>query len=152
MSENQGFGINELEVGQSAEIERRVDDELIEKFAEVSGDYNPLHMDEAFAAKTPFRGRIAHGALVASFVSCVLGNELPGPGAIFQSMKIRFQHPVRPGETVFTRATVAEIDVRSRQVKMVCECRVNGEIVMTADAEVMVRKRRKPANSDEQAG
>ena len=66
MSENQGFGINELEVGQSAEIERQVDDELIAKFAEVSGDFNPLHMDEEFAAKTPFRGRIAHGALVAS--------------------------------------------------------------------------------------
>lgn len=148
MSENQGFGINELEVGQSAEIERQVNDELITKFAEVSGDYNPLHMDEEFAAKTPFRGRIAHGALVASFVSCVLGNELPGPGAIFQSMKIRFQRPVRPGATVMTKATVAEIDVKSRLVKMECECRVDGELVMTADAEVMVRKRRKSGNSE----
>lgn len=148
MSENQGFGINELEVGQTAEIERQVDDDLIRKFAEVSGDFNPLHMDEAFAAKTPFRGRIAHGALVASFVSCVLGNELPGPGAIFQSMMIRFQKPVRPGDTVFARATVAQIDIRSRQVKMACECRVDGEIVMLADAEVMVRKRRKPNNDD----
>lgn len=148
MSENQGFGINELEVGQSAEIERQVDDNLIAKFAEVSGDFNPLHMDEAFAAKTPFRGRIAHGALVASFVSCVLGNELPGPGAIFQSMKIRFQKPVRPGDTVYTRATVAEIDIRSRLVKMACECRVNGDVVMEADAEVMVRKRRKSSDTD----
>lgn len=148
MSENQGFGINELEVGQTAQIERQVDDDLIRKFAEVSGDFNPLHMDEAFAAKTPFRGRIAHGALVASFVSCVLGNELPGPGAIFQSMMIRFQKPVRPGDTVFARATVAEIDIRSRLVKMQCECRVDGEVVMLADAEVMVRKRRKPNNDD----
>ena len=143
MSENQGFGINELEVGQSAEIKRRVDDDLIAKFAEVSGDFNPLHMDEAFASKTPFRGKIAHGALVASFVSCVLGNELPGPGAIFQSMQIRFQRPVRPGDTVITRAEVQEIDIRSRLVKMACECRVEGELVMQADAEVMVRKRRK---------
>lgn len=148
MSENQGFGINELEVGQSAEIERQVDVDLIRKFAEVSGDFNPLHMDEEFAAKTPFRGIIAHGALVASFVSCVLGNELPGPGAIFQSMQIRFKRPVRPGDTVFARATVAEIDIRSRLVKMNCECRVDGEVVMEADAEVMVRKRRKPNNAD----
>jgi len=147
MSENQGFGINELEVGQSAEIERRVDDDLIAKFAEVSGDFNPLHMDEAFARKTPFRGRIAHGALVASFVSCVLGNELPGPGAIFQSMKIRFQRSVRPGDTVITRATVESIDIRSRMVNMVCQCMVDGEVVMEADAEVMVRKRRKPSNN-----
>jgi 3-hydroxybutyryl-CoA dehydratase len=142
MDQSQGYGINELEVGQSAEIERLVDDEAVRKFAEVSGDFNPLHMDEAYAARSPFRGRIAHGALIASFISCVLGNHLPGPGAVFQGMTMRFERPVRIGDTVIARATVTEIDVKHRQVKLACVCEVGGEPVMEADATVMVRKRR----------
>lgn len=145
MSDNTGFGINELVVGQSAEISRFVDNELIGKFAEVSGDNNPLHTDDEYAARSPFRGQIAHGALVASFVSCVLGNELPGPGAVFQGMDIRFFKPVRPGDTVIARATVDSIDIKTRMVEMACVCTVNGETVMEADAHVMVRKRRKPS-------
>lgn len=142
MDQFQGYGINELEIGQTASIERRVDDAAVRKFAEVSGDFNPLHMDEAYAAKSPFRGRIAHGALIASFISCVLGNHLPGPGAVFQAMTMRFERPVRIGDTVTARATVTEIDIRHRQVKLACVCEVEGQAVMEADATVMVRKRR----------
>ncbi|WP_019959850.1 MaoC family dehydratase [Woodsholea maritima] len=143
MSDTQGFGLDELWVGQSAQIERLVDETTIEKFAEVSGDYNPLHMDEAYAAKSAFRGRIAHGALVASFVSCVLGSHLPGPGAVFAGMSMRFSKPVRIGDTVIARATIKDIDVTKRRVILECVCLVDDEIVMEADAEVMVRKRRK---------
>jgi 3-hydroxybutyryl-CoA dehydratase len=142
MDQSQGYGINELEIGQSAEIERLVDDEAVRKFAEVSGDFNPLHMDEDYAARSPFRGRIAHGALIASFISCVLGNHLPGPGAVFRGMTMRFERPVRIGDTVIARATVTEIDVKHRQVKLACVCEVEGQAVMEADATVMVRKRR----------
>ncbi|PWE16936.1 (R)-hydratase [Marinicauda salina] len=142
MSNPQGFGISELSVGQTASIERRVDEEIVRKFAEVSGDFNPIHMDADYAAKTPFRERIAHGALVASFISCVLGNHLPGPGAVFQGMTMRFLRPVHMGDTVTARATVTDVDVRARQVKLKCACEVDGEVCMEADAEVMVRKRR----------
>ena len=72
--------LEDLHIGRSAEIVRLVDDAAVRAFAEVSGDYNPLHLDEDYARRTPFRGRIAHGALIASFISGVLGNELPGPG------------------------------------------------------------------------
>lgn len=147
MDQLQGYGINELEVGQTAAIERRVDDEAVRKFAEVSGDFNPLHMDEDYAARSPFRGRIAHGALIASFISCVLGNHLPGPGAVFQGMSMRFERPVRIGDTVIARATVTEIDIKQRQVKLACVCEVEGQTVMEADATVMVRKRRAAAAS-----
>lgn len=145
MSEFQGFGLDELEVGQSAEIERLVDDAAVRKFAEVSGDFNPLHVDEDYARKTAFRGRIAHGALVASFISCVLGNHLPGPGAVFQGMSMRFVRPVRVGDTVIARAEVTEVDIKARRVKLACLCTVDGETAMEADAEVMVRKRRSRA-------
>ncbi|WP_375549767.1 MaoC family dehydratase [Oceanicaulis alexandrii] len=143
MSDFEGYGINELEVGQSAEITRLVDDNTVKQFAEVSGDFNPLHMDEAYAARSPFRGRIAHGALVASFISCVLGNHLPGPGAVFAGMTMRFERPVRIGDTVIARATVTEVDIKARRVKLACVCEVEGQTCMEADAEVIVRKRRK---------
>lgn len=143
MSDFEGFAITELEVGQSAEITRLVDENTVRQFAEVSGDFNPLHMDEAYAARSPFRGRIAHGALVASFISCVLGNHLPGPGAVFAGMTMRFERPVRIGDTVIARATVTEVDVKARRVKLACVCEVGGETCMEADAEVIVRKRRK---------
>ena len=143
MSDFEGFAITELEVGQSAEITRLVDENTVRQFAEVSGDFNPLHMDEAYASRSPFRGRIAHGALVASFISCVLGNHLPGPGAVFAGMTMRFERPVRIGDTVIARATVTEVDVKARRVKLACVCEVGGETCMEADAEVIVRKRRK---------
>lgn len=143
MSDFEGYGINELEVGQSAEITRLVDDNTVKQFAEVSGDFNPLHIDEAYAARSPFRGRIAHGALVASFISCVLGNHLPGPGAVFAGMTMRFERPVRIGDTVIARATVTEVDIKARRVKLACVCEVEGQTCMEADAEVIVRKRRK---------
>jgi 3-hydroxybutyryl-CoA dehydratase len=145
MTGGEGFGINELVIGQTAEISRLVDDETVRRFAEVSGDFNPLHMDEAYAARSPFRGRIAHGALVASFISCVLGNHLPGPGAVFAGMTMRFERPVRIGDTVVVRATVVEIDVKARKVKLACVCEVDGQVCMEADAEVVVRKRRPAA-------
>ncbi len=124
-------------------VEKVVTQEGIERYAEVSGDFNPLHMDEAYAARSPFRGRIAHGALVASFISCVLGNHLPGPGAVFAGMTMRFERPVRIGDTVIARATVTDVDVKARRVKLACVCEVEGQTCMEADAEVIVRKRRK---------
>ncbi len=145
MTESQGFALDELTVGQSAEIQRLVDDEAVRRFAEVSGDFNPLHMDEDYARKTAFRGRIAHGALIASYISCVLGSHLPGPGAVFAGMTMRFARPVRLGDLVTARATVVEIDAAKRMVKLDCVCEVDGEVCLQADAEVMVRKRRKKA-------
>tara|TARA_R110002072_G_scaffold92854_5_gene206292 strand:- start:2566 stop:3009 length:444 start_codon:yes stop_codon:yes gene_type:complete len=135
--------LEDLEIGQSATLVRHVDDATLQAFAEVSGDYNPLHLDEDYARRTPFRGRIAHGALIASFLSGVLGNELPGPGAIFVRMDIGFQRPVRLGDTVEATATVQAIDPKTRIVTMDCACTVDGDIAMTATATVMVRTRRR---------
>ncbi|WP_421792572.1 MaoC family dehydratase [Hyphobacterium sp.] len=137
--------LEDLYVGQSAEITRMVEDETVQAFAEVSGDHNPLHLDEAFARKTPYRGRIAHGALIASYLSGLLGNELPGPGSIFVSMDLGFRHPVRIGDTVVSRAEVTGIDLKTRMVELQCSCRVGEKEVMSARASVMVRTRKKKA-------
>lgn len=143
MSEVRAIAIDDLEIGQSAEAVRVVTEEDLELFAKVSGDYNPVHMDEDFARATPFRGRIAHGALVASFISGVLGNQLPGPGAIFLGLNLRFFRPTRIGDEVTTRVTVKSVDLKSRKAIMDCLCTIGGEVAMEAEAEVMVRKRRR---------
>src|SRR5262249_55394883 len=104
--------LEDLALGQSAEDARVVADAGITKFAEVSGDFNPVHVDEEFAQTTPFKGRIAHGMLSGAFISSVLGNRLPGPGAIYISQSLKFKRPVRPGDEVVTRVEVTDIDTR----------------------------------------
>lgn len=138
--------LEDFRVGQSAEITRLVDDATVRLFADVSGDHNPLHLDEAFARRTPYRGRIAHGALIASYLSALLGNELPGPGSIFVKMDLGFRSPVRIGDTVRSRAEILSIDLKTRMIELACSCTVGETEVMTARASVMVRTRkRKPA-------
>ena len=147
MAEVLGIALEEMEIGQSAEAVRTVTEADLDMFAKVSGDYNPVHMDEEFARATPFRGRIAHGALVASYISGVLGNQLPGPGAIFLGLNMRFFHPVRIGDEVTTRVSVKSVDLKARKAVMECVCQVKGNVTMQAEAEVMVRKgRRKTAD------
>ncbi len=143
MAEVLGIALEEMEIGQSAEAVRTVTEADLDMFAKVSGDYNPVHMDEEFARATPFRGRIAHGARVASYISGVLGNQLPGPGAIFLGLNMRFFHPVRIGDEVTTRVSVKSVDLKARKAVMECVCQVNGNVTMQAEAEVMVRKRRR---------
>ena len=100
-----GHYFDELRVGQTAEITRVVGAADIEAFAAVSGDNNPVHLDEAYARGTPFGGRIAHGMLAAAYISAVLGTELPGPGAIYLSQSLRFRRPVKIGDPVTARVT-----------------------------------------------
>ncbi|MEL7232057.1 MAG: MaoC family dehydratase, partial [Pseudomonadota bacterium] len=83
MSVKDGYKFEDLSIGMSHETVHTITEKDIDLFAEVSGDRNPLHMDEAYASQTPFGQRIAHGALTASYISGILGNNLPGPGAIF---------------------------------------------------------------------
>ena len=130
--------IDALKPGQSATYERTVTDEDIRRFAELSGDDNPVHLDEAFAAATRFKGRIAHGMLAASFISTVVGTKLPGYGAIYVSQSLRFRAPVRIGDTVETTATVAGVDVERKRVTMRTVCRVGGTVVVDGEAELLV--------------
>jgi len=131
----------DLEIGQSHETVHIIKEEDITKFAEVSGDYNPLHMDDEFAAKTPFGKRIAHGALTASYISGILGNNLPGPGAIFTGLSMRFRRPVYIGDEVTVRAEVAEKNDRGNRVTLAVACIVNGKRVITGEAQVVAPSR-----------
>lgn len=131
----------DLEIGQAHETVHMIREEDITKFAEVSGDYNPLHMDDEFAAQTPFGQRIAHGALTASYISGILGNNLPGPGAIFTGLSMRFRRPVFIGDEVTVRAEVSEKNDRGNRVTMKVACIVKGKKVITGEAQVVAPSR-----------
>ena len=131
----------DLEIGQSHETVHIITEDDITKFAEVSGDYNPLHMDDEYAAKTAFGQRIAHGALTASYISGILGNNLPGPGAIFTGLSMRFRRPVFIGDEVTVRAEVAEKVDRGNRVTLAVACIVKGKRVITGEAQVVARSR-----------
>ena len=105
-----------IEVGEYAEREFDVTDAVLEAFAEATGDRNPVHFDDAYAAGTRFGGRIAHGMLTAGFISAVLANDLPGPGTIYLAQELGFKAPVRPGETVRVRVELVEAGARGRGV------------------------------------
>lgn len=138
-----GYILDELFVGMTAEKHVPVTEQRIGHFAEASDDFNPVHMDEAFASKTAYRGRIAHGLLSASFGSAVVGTILPGAGAIYLGQTLAFYKPVRIGDVVLARVTVASIDEAAARVVLRCECLVDGEVVMDGDATVRVPRRRR---------
>jgi 3-hydroxybutyryl-CoA dehydratase len=119
-------------------IQNTVSEQDVIDFARVSGDHNPLHMDEEYAKTTQFGGRIAHGALSASYISAVLGNDLPGPGAVFLELNLKFVRPVRIGDTVTSTAEVIEMIERGNRVKLAVKGEVNGKSVMRGEALIMV--------------
>ena len=137
----QGLYFDELTVGMSAETSRVVGASDIEAFAEVSGDNNPVHLDEAYARTTTFGERIAHGMLSASYISAILGTKLPGPGAIYLSQALRFRRPVKIGDLVVARATVTALDEAKGRVTLETVCEVGGKTVMDGEAVVIAPRR-----------
>jgi acyl dehydratase len=134
-----------LAPGVAVETTHPVGAREIELFAEATGDRNPVHLDEAFASKTQFRGRIAHGMLTAGFVSAAIASELPGPGSIYLGQTLRFTRPVRLGDTVTVRLEVVEVNAEKRRVRLATVCRnQNGETVMDGEATVLVPVERPP--------
>lgn len=141
MTVKDGYKFEDLSIGMSHETVHVIGEDDIEKFADVSGDRNPLHMDDEYAKNTPFGQRIAHGALTASFISGILGNDLPGPGSIFTGLSMRFRRPVYIGSTVIVRAEVSELQERGNRVTLAVKCSVDGKAAITGEAQVMVPSR-----------
>lgn len=139
-----GYILEELHVGMSAEKIVDVTEDRIRLFAEASDDFNPVHLDEAYAARTAYRGRIAHGLLSAAFGSAVVGTILPGAGSIYVSQTLAFHFPVRIGDQVLIRITVISVDPESARVELNCEGFAADKLVMDGIAVVRVPRRRKP--------
>lgn len=141
MAHPEGYKYEDLEVGMAYETHHKITEADIQAFADVSGDRNPLHMDEEFAKTTIFGQRIAHGALTASYISGILGNNLPGPGAIFIGLSMRFKRPVFIGSEVTVRAEVAEKQDRGNRVSLKVTCSVEDKVVISGEAQVVAPSR-----------
>ncbi len=137
----QSYSLEDLTVGMSASFRKTVTDEDIVRFADISGDVNPVHLDEAYAEKTMFKGRIAHGMLSAAFISTVFGTRLPGAGCIYLSQSLRFRAPVKIGDTVEATVTVTAIDVARRRVTFATRCAVGETVVVDGEAQLLVPSR-----------
>jgi acyl dehydratase len=129
-----------IEVGHSASYTRIVTADDIQKFAEATGDMNPVHLDEAYASKTLFKHTIAHGMLSAGYISAALGTRLaPHAVVIYLSQNLRFRAPVSAGDTVTATATVTAVDTERNRVTLdTVVTNQEGKEVLTGDALVMV--------------
>jgi 3-hydroxybutyryl-CoA dehydratase len=136
-----GLFLEDLDVGMSATYAKTVSEADIVLFAGISGDSNPVHVDDDYARDTMFKGRIAHGMLTASFISAVLGTRLPGPGCIYLSQNLRFKAPVRIGDTVRTVVEVIEIDRDRARITVSTRCTVGDKTVIDGEAVLMVPRR-----------
>ena len=139
VSDYEGYALEDLHVGMTADYEKTVTTEDILAFANVSGDRNPIHVDPAYAEQTMFKGQIAHGMLSAAFFSTILGMKLPGPGCIYLGQNLRFRAPVRPGDHVTARATVTKIE--KNRVYLDCAASVGETVVVDGEAIVLVPSR-----------
>ena len=128
----------DLALGMSEVLRKTINSSDVVGFAEVTGDRNPIHLSEHFAAKTPFGTRIAHGLYTASLISAVLGTRLPGPGAVYISQTLNFRAPVKIGDTVEVNVSVAELLPDKRRARLACTCTVAGETVLDGEAWVKV--------------
>jgi 3-hydroxybutyryl-CoA dehydratase len=129
----------ELKIGETFSVERLVTDDLIRKFAELSGDFNPIHLDEEVAKRTRFGRRIAHGMLSGALISAVLGNEFSERNIVYLSQTLKFVLPVFIGDTVTASATVTNIREDKPVVTLETVCKnQNGEVVVKGEAAVMI--------------
>lgn len=133
-----GRVFEDLEVGMEATYSRIVTEADIVAFADVSGDNNPVHLDEDYAAGTMFKGRIAHGMLTASYISTIFGTRLPGPGSIYISQTLNFRAPVRIGDEVLTKVVLTELIPAKKRAVFACDCSVKGKSVLQGEAVLMV--------------
>ena len=132
-----GLTYDQLEVGDISEFSKTVSETDVYMYAGISGDLNPAHINEEYAAGTFFKNRIAHGMLTAGFISAVIGMQLPGPGTIYMGQTLQFLAPVRIGDTVTARVEVVEKIDDKKRVRLATTC-TNQEGTQLISGEAMV--------------
>jgi 3-hydroxybutyryl-CoA dehydratase len=130
---------NDLKVGETRTVEREITDDLIRRFADLSGDYNPIHLDEDFARKTRFGQRIAHGMLTGAFISAVLGNGFDDRTIVYLSQTMKFTAPVHIGDRLTITATITDIRQDKGIVTLEIVCRNQDDLTtLTGESKLMV--------------
>ena len=133
--------VEDLKIGMSVSLTKVMDAGVVQAFADVSEDMNPIHLDPAVGAASRFGGCIAHGMLVSSLFSALLGNKLPGNGTVYLGQTLKFLSPVPVGAEVTATVAVSEINLERRRVMLACEAKVAGKLVVTGEATVLAPSR-----------
>lgn len=136
LPESRTVFFEDMSVGMTETYLKEVKPSDVIGFAEISGDRNPIHLSEHFAARTQFGSRIAHGLYTASLISAVIGTRLPGPGAVYISQTLKFLAPVRIGDMVEARVEVVELIEKGDRARLTCTCSVDGQVVLEGEAVV----------------
>jgi 3-hydroxybutyryl-CoA dehydratase len=136
-----GYFFEDLEVGQTAGFAKTITEADIVLFAGVSGDTNPIHLNEEYASQTMFKGRIAHGMLSAALISTVLGTKLPGPGCVYIAQNLKFKAPVKIGDTVLAKVEVIELLPEKKRANFKTTVSVGQTVVIDGDATLLIPSR-----------
>lgn len=128
----------DIQIGMSVSYSQTITDADVKTFAGLSGDHNPVHVDEEYASSSRYKKRIAHGFISASFFSALFGTKLPGPGCVYVNQNLSFKRPVYLGDTVKAIAEVTSIDEKKRRVFFSTTCRVKNKVVISGEAELYV--------------
>ena len=130
--------LQEIEIGMEVSYSQTITDADVKNFAGISGDRNPIHLDNEYAENSRYKKRIAHGLLTASFFSALFGTKIPGEGCVYTSQSLKFKRPVYIGDTVTARVEVTHIDIKAKKVTFRTTCRVKNKIVTDGEAELFV--------------
>ena len=143
MSQLTGLTYDDISLGQTASFSKLVEEKDIQMFSAVSGDVNPVHLDEEFAAGTMFKGRIAHGMLTGAVISAALAMELPGPGCIYLGQTLRFTRPVKIGDRITARLEVTAKRDDKKIITLACEVsNQDGKVVASGEAQVLASRKK----------
>lgn len=133
--------LEDIEIGMTRTLSKVIGTDTVAAFAEVSEDRNPIHLDEAAGQASIFGERIAHGMLVGSLFSALLGERLPGHGTIYLGQSLKFLAPVPLGATVTATIIVSDLDRSKKRVTLTCEAKVDEKLVVTGEATVLAPSR-----------
>lgn len=136
-----GYFFEDLRIGMEASLIQVVSGDGLVAFAQISGDQNPIHLDDDYAKGTPFRRRIAHGMLSASYISAVFGTKLPGPGCIYISQTLNFKAPVHIGDRVTATVKISDLIEHRKRAIFACACSVGEKVVLEGEAVIMIPSR-----------
>lgn len=134
----ESYSIDEISIGMSVSSSQTITDDDVKQFASLSGDNNPVHLDETYAENSRYKKRIAHGLLSASFFSALFGTKLPGTGCVYVAQNLNFKRPVYIGDIVTARVTVTDINIDKKRVFFETVCTVNNKKVIDGSAELYI--------------
>lgn len=132
------LNLSQVSVGDFAEIEKKMTLDMVKSFASISNDFNPVHLDEEYAANSRYKRQIVHGLMATSLFSGLFGTKLPGEGCVYKSQSIRFRRAIYIGEVVRARVEVSEVNIKKKIIKYATYCFVNKKVMIDGEAEIFI--------------